>query len=430
MIGARILFYRPTLRGAPAAVAVAFLMASVGCTSGGEEAAATNNACGVAPGVDVETVKVGLVYPDTGAYAALLTPVRGAVEARIGLQNDNGGVAGRTIELEWRDDAGDPGQNLSASQDLVENEDAFSVLQIGLAAAGAADYLEDKGVPVVGPATDSTWTTHRNMFSYSYGYGDGNTVTTFGQYVAEAGGTKAFIVDDGATAGGGLGDSLELSAQSQQIQIVGREPFSPAVDSAARLAERIAASGADVVLGGVLGPSFAPVVQAVNAARLPLKAILGISGYDSGLLQQYGSGLAGMSVYLPYAAFESDSPAIQSMRSALQKYSPQLAVTDTEAAMQAYISTDLMIRGLEAAGACPTRASFLTGLRGVGDYQAGGLLPGPVDLERDFGRISPCYNFVKVDPTGQHFEAQSVPATGQASWCGEVLQRSPAASTG
>lgn len=272
-------------------------------------------------------MKVGFVYPDTGTYASLMSPARGAVEARIARQNENGGVAGRQIEVVWRDDASDAGVNLNASRDLVENEGAFSLLQITLVAAGSAQYLDDSGVPVVGPATDVTWTQHRNMFSHSYGYGDGDTVTTFGEYVKRAGGTKAYLIDDGAGTGS-LGDALELSMRSRGITLVGREPFSASVGSASRLADRIAASGADVLPGGILGPSFAPVVQAVNAAGLPLKAILGISGYDSGLLHEFGSGLAGMSVYLPYVPFESDVPAIQEFRATLRDHAPQLHVAD------------------------------------------------------------------------------------------------------
>lgn len=370
-------------------------------------------------------MKVGFIYPDTGTYASLMSPARGAVEARMAQQNESGGVAGRQVEVEWRDDASDPGVNLSASRDLVENESAFALLQITLVSAGSAQYLDDSGVPVVGPATDVTWTQHRNMFSHSYGYGDGNTVTTFGEYVKQAGGTKAFLVDDGAGTGS-LGDALELSMQSQGITVVGQEPFSASVGSASRLADRIAASGADVLLGGILGPSFAPVVQAVNAARLPLKAILGISGYDSGLLREFGTGLAGMSVYLPYLPFESNVPAIEKFRAALLNHTPQLAETDTEAAIQAYISADLMVRGLEAAGPCPTRGSFVAGLRAVSDYDAGGLLPGTVDMEKDFGVISPCYFFVKVDPAGQQFVPQRVAGTDNPSWCGERLIRQSA----
>jgi hypothetical protein len=45
-----------------------------------------------------------------------------------------------------------------------------------------------------------------------------------------------------------------------------------------------------------------------------------------------------------------------------------------------YLGADLMIKGLQVAGQNPTRQSFMTNLRQVTNYTAGGILPSPVSF--------------------------------------------------
>ena len=49
--------------------------------------------------------------------------------------------------------------------------------------------------------------------------------------------------------------------------------------------------------------------------------------------------------------------------------------------VEGWLSADLMISGLQLAGANPTRTSFIDGLRTDTSYTGGGLLPNPVDYE-------------------------------------------------
>ena len=51
-----------------------------------------------------------------------------------------------------------------------------------------------------------------------------------------------------------------------------------------------------------------------------------------------------------------------------------------------YIAADLMILGLEHAGTNPTRQAFITNLRKVTNYTAGGLLPTPTSFAH-FGTV-------------------------------------------
>jgi len=69
---------------------------------------------------------------------------------------------------------------------------------------------------------------------------------------------------------------------------------------------------------------------------------------------------------------------------------------------EAWAGADLMIKGLEKAGASPTRASTITALRGITSYDANGLLPNTLDYSTDFGHnpAQTCAWVLKAETNG------------------------------
>src|SRR5579875_2282981 len=108
-----------------------------------------------APGVTPHSIKVGLITSLTGS------------DARIDLQNAQGGVYGRKIEYIVEDDQSSPGQAQTAAAAEV-TKGVFAIDYNSPFAFGAAQYLQQQGVPVVGGGYDGpewTSTNYRNMFS-------------------------------------------------------------------------------------------------------------------------------------------------------------------------------------------------------------------------------------------------------------------------
>ena len=89
--------------------------------------------------------------------------------ARFDLQNAQGGVHGRRIELVPQDDQSNGNLFLTAAQDLVQNKKVFAVLPISSFTFMGAGYLSKQGIPVVGSAFDGPeWglQPYSNMFSF------------------------------------------------------------------------------------------------------------------------------------------------------------------------------------------------------------------------------------------------------------------------
>ncbi|CUU56611.1 ABC-type branched-chain amino acid transport system, substrate-binding protein [Parafrankia irregularis] len=399
------------------AVAVGLL---AGCSAGKGDAGRIASC--EAPGVTPESIKVGLIYPDTGGLADAFRPARSAVEARIGLANATGGVNGREIELVWRDDSDAPAVNARVAKDLVEKERALGLVQLSAAVSGSADYLDQAGVPVTGLTAESLWNDHDNMFSFSYVSAKGAAVTTFGRYARAQGGTRAVVLqqeDPGSSTE--IADQLIVSLGSQYIETVGRVGFTTGISSATRTADQIIASKADIIVSTVSMDSLAEVLEAVRVRGGKPRVIISPTGYNARLLQEKGAALAGLSIWLNYTPFESRSPAIGQYENAMALYGPGLETPDQEVAVASYISADLFLRGLQAAGPCPTRESFITNLRAVKDYDAGGLVPGTIDLSTNRGSVSTCYAFVRVNANATGFDVMH-DGDGSSQWCGTRLQ--------
>ena len=172
-----------------------------------------------------------------------------------------------------------------------------------------------------------------------------------------------------------------------------------------RVARQIADAGADSLISLLTPDALIPIVQAVHAMNLPIHTIVSSAGYDQRLVAAVGSIMAGVSFPAVFQPFEAqpEIPAMRRFRDAMSRFAPQVVPTDQTFAMLAYIDTDLFLRGLEAAGTCPTRESFVTGLRAVTGYDADGLVA-PTSLRDDVGKPLSCYGFVRVNAEGTKFE--------------------------
>lgn len=408
-----------------AAMASMTLLACVGTACSPDRIEASTDACD-SPGVLSDQISLGLVFPDTGPLAVTLAPVRSGVEARVQEANAAGGVHGRKIMYEWRDDAASPDGNDHAVRELVENEHVFGLVEATVAATGSAAYLNELGVPVTGFAGEKVWTQYRNMFTHFYLATDAPSVDTFGTYVRAQGGHKAVMIKpDVASSRVDINATVRTSLAAVGIEIVPTPfTFNPNTSDFTRLGQQIRDSGADVVVGSMPAENYAKVLDGLRAAGADIKVALSASGYDQSLLPS--PSLAGLSIYLTYLPFEADTPAHRRYLTAMARYAPELAPPTQEWALAAYIATDMFLHGLELAGTCPTRAGFVAALSTSTDFDAGGLLPAAINMPEQFGQPNRCYAFARVNQSGTGYEVvpnNTPDASNPGVWCGSSLAR-------
>ncbi|SNQ47966.1 ABC-type branched-chain amino acid transport system, periplasmic component [Frankia canadensis] len=386
------------------------------CGQSGQSAASAT--CD-SPGVSANEIRLGLLYPDTGPTATAVAAGRAGVDARIGLANAKGGINGRKIVYEWRDDKDNPTTNATGARNLIEQQNVFGVLEFSFVANGSAQYLADKGIPVGGLSIGDAWSKHPNMFSI--GATTVSAIDLFGNFLKSEGATRAAVVGTALSAGtGDVTAVMTRSIQAAGISVVDSIGYTAGADNPATVAQRVAASGADTLMLLVSGSDLPTILTAVRAAAPKVRVIMSLAGYDRQLLAQAGPAMAGTVIPVFYRPFEAGGPAIDTFRQAMVTYAPQFPNPEQQLALISYIDTDLFLRGIEAAGPCPTRQAFMTGLRAVTNYDAGGLIA-PLNIARDLGRQITCWSFVQVNPAGNAFGVL------RDSQCGQELPAAPGA---
>lgn len=335
-------------------------------------------------------ISVGLITTLTGPAAAQFEGNLQGAQARIDLQNAQGGVNGHKINLVVEDDQTSFTQAQTDMSELVQLKNVFGVIDLSDFTVTAYKVAQKAGVPVVGfPSDGPEWgqQPNTNMISIEGNVpptGIGGEVNTLYPNVAKLLHAKNMAV---------------LALDGEQASIQGAESF-------------VKAAAADGVKVGYKNYTIPIGTDDVTSVVLAMKQA-GVDGFESGLLDNTNDAIlttarqAGLKLIAPvlpagYGQSILDSPsAIQADQGAVYTVfqrpvnEPNAATRQEQAAFKKYegftgvpglgwtagwISADLFIQGLERAGANPTRTAFLRALHNLKGYDAEGLLPIPIDL--------------------------------------------------
>ncbi len=120
-------------------------------------------------GVTADTILIGQWGPQTGP-AALWGSVARGTDAYFQMINAAGGIHGRKLKLLIRDDSYVPSKTKAAAMELADKEGVFAFVGgVGTATGMAVkDYLAEKKIPWIGPASGSSkWATDGNRYLFS-----------------------------------------------------------------------------------------------------------------------------------------------------------------------------------------------------------------------------------------------------------------------
>ncbi|HEY3941644.1 MAG TPA: ABC transporter substrate-binding protein [Acidimicrobiales bacterium] len=365
-----------------AALALALAGPVAGWTS--TASAATPSSGAGVPGVSATSITIGFVTSETGPAAPTFSDGAGGALARFALQNAKGGVDGRKLQLVTKDDqsspttAGTVGTELAGSnvfgviedsaidEDYETGDKALAVDQVPVTTWGSntvdPDVFDAYGanVPGLGGTLDGA----------TYGY---NYIGPFFKSI----GVKRLAGVTYTTLGTGFNESLAMLKKQDHIVTcyddvnvpIGGVNFT--VDALA-----ISHSNCDAVYVSAVDSTDVAIASALKNEGSTAKQLYA-TGYDNEVLGQPLSASALNGAYfLSELNMTDPNAATKTMLSALKKYDKSYkgGLPDLGTVF-AYLSANLMIEGLQLAGANPTRPAFIANLRNVSTYNAGGLLP-------------------------------------------------------
>jgi ABC-type branched-subunit amino acid transport system substrate-binding protein len=355
--------------------------------------------------------------PITIAYISSLTGLASAQDAdsqagfiaRLDLQNSQGGIDGHKLVPLVLDDQTSPTQVATAVQDadakalgIVSNSPLFFL---------AAKYPEQQGIPVTGSYDDGPeWGTqpYTNMFASDAGsvdpkypvsslYGkflkskDATVLGTFGYSISPTSTRAAVGAADSFQHVGGKVGLLDTAIPFGSVS------FTPNALTAKQ-------HGVNAIIPVMDGNSNIALEQAMEQGGDKPKAALFATGYEPSVIKSPAwpslQGTYWISLFRPWSL---PNAGTQQMQTAMEKYAKfSKSQFPTASQYEAWAGADLMIKGLEMAGPNPTKTSVIRDLRRLKSYNAGGLLPNPIDYSTIFGHDLPqqCVWILKAETSG------------------------------
>jgi hypothetical protein len=165
----------------------------------------------------------------------------------------------------------------------------------------------------------------------------------------------------------------------------------------------------DALFPTMIDASNFALAEALKQAGVKVKAAVFATGYDPTVVKSPAwAALQGDQFLSIYRPFSLPDAGTEQMAAALQKYE-HFSKTQFPTLFQyeSWAGADLMIRGLQMAGANPTRPAVIRDLRSITNYTANGLLPKPIDYATVFGHDPPqqCVWVLRAEKNG--FVSQS-----------------------
>jgi ABC-type branched-subunit amino acid transport system substrate-binding protein len=410
---------------AAVAVVMTGALALVACSS----RASTSTAAAAAPTVNNTAasgapIKLGLLTSMTGVSSSSFNTVYQGVEARIGLQNAEGGVDGHKLTYVVADDTSSGPGAVAAAQQLIEQDHVYGIMDASAFFSAAAETTTQAGIPVTGVSIDAgpEWSnkSETNIFD-AYGYGNFSLVsTTYPQFFKMKGATKVAAIGYGDSPSSAMNaEAVAAGSQKEGLQAFYDNSLPFGSTDVGPLVQKIKAEGANAIYLSTVQSTGYAMAQALKQAGVKYKALVLATGYGQDVISDAATrdAATGIDFANIFAPIEANTAATQKFEAAMQKYAGVSGIPSWGAYV-GWLTTDLMIYGLEQAGPEASSQQFITKLR-ASTWNGAGL-----ETPTDFSDIKPtpggqdqgrCLYFIRFN--GSTF----VPEQGASPLCGSII---------
>ena len=356
-------------------------------------------------GVDDSTIKVGTIVPTSGPFALFYAQALDGTKARIAQANAEGELGKRKIELVNVDDAGDAARNVTAAQQLAEQDKVFGIISNTNAGDASGEYLHGQKMPVVGWQLGlPVYGTYPNYF----GFQNANTenikeeFTTRNSDVIKAlGGTKLAIV--GSNAANSVVFTEQVKSATKQTKglktVYINHDIPVGTTEFGSVADQIKQSGADSMYTALDNAGNTGLMSALKQAGVTLKPVIFPGGYSPLVLglPTYDDVYFGIE-FKPFEVAPS-WPGLDDFKKWMGTEAPNAPLSQITAV--GWLSANTFIEGIKAAGVkCPTRKAFINNLRLEKGYTGNGFFDDPettIDFAKVYGKPFLCVYYVHVE---------------------------------
>jgi branched-chain amino acid transport system substrate-binding protein len=367
-------------------------------------------------------IKIAMISSLTGEGASEFSDAPAGFDARIALQNAEGGVDGHKIVGMVLDDQTSPTEITTAVQDAL-SRGAFGIVSTSPLFFLAAKYPEEQGVPVTGGSFDGPeWGTkpYTNMFASDTGSVDPTypVNTGIGTFLKSHGGTVlcsyGYSISPSSTRSAvGTVDSFEHVGGKEGQLDTSVEFGSVAMTTPALQAKQ---AGCNAFYAGLDDNSNFALATALKQGGVKAKVMVFPTGYEPSLINSTAwTDVQGGYFDTDFRPFAIPDAGTRQMQAAMEKYEHFTSKDfPTFSQYESWLGADLMIKGLELAGKNPTRSAVIEALRNLKSYNGNGLLAQSINYSTIFGHDLPksCGWYMKAEKTG-FVPASTTPSCGK-----------------
>lgn len=275
-------------------------------------------ACGAAAS-SADEVVVGLLFPTTGAMAALGTDQSNAAKLVLEWANEKGGVGGAKIRIVEGDSQSNPGTGATVAQRMID-QDGVQVI-IGSYASGIAQaiapvaqrnrvVLWEVGAVAPGIAQDGNRYFLRTVgTSPTYATAD---VEFLEEYLAPKMGKslrdlRIAVAHEDGPFGTSVADAINALAKEKDLTVVANEAYAENSTDLTPVVLRLKDARPDILLVTPLVASTPLFWQAARTQNLTVQAVIGSAGFSSSsFVDKFGAtGIEGV--------YDVEPPAVANM---------------------------------------------------------------------------------------------------------------------
>ncbi len=203
--------------------------------------------------------RIGVIMPLSGSLASIGNDALAGIETEASILNRQGGILGRPIEIEERDDAGDPNRGRAAAQDLIENQHVSAMFDDVLPPVMTAVLpllTQSKVLAFSGTGNETVADPTKYPYSFTYGIPFAARPASVVAALEKLGASRVAVISSSDSNGVTIGDLDVAAIRKAGLTVTGYEKYDLTTKDVTPQLQRLKGGNPDTVVyyaGGTLG---------------------------------------------------------------------------------------------------------------------------------------------------------------------------------